>query len=427
MKTEGKGTILATRRRARRPRAARGPLRPERAQGSQEGRRASSDVARGGAEDLRRARRPRRVLPVRLRRPLGPDLRLRPARRCGTSRRSRSSRPTPPPATASTTSRRRCWASLTWGDVHHPALSETNGDYDGRWLFVNDMNGRIARIDLRDFKTKQIFGPVPNVSGNHGSSFVTPNTEYSMMASRFSIPIPKGTAAEVDKYATDYKGVVAGIKIDPKTRRDVARLADPDAALRLRPRRRRQEGLGRLGVLHLATTPSAPPASSRSPSSQRDRDYIAAVDWKAAEKAAAEGKGDMIGGVKVLDPEEGPGPRLPHALRQVARTASTSRPTASTSSAPASCRASRPPSTSRRSRPRSATRTSPATRTASRSSSTSRSRTPRCRSASGRCTRSSAPTATPTPRCSSTARSPSGSSAPGRSSTRSRCPTRSAT
>src|SRR3990172_1450940 len=49
----------------------------------------------------------------------------------------------------------------TWGDAHHPALSETNGDYDGRWLFINDMNGRIARIDLRDFKTKQILGPVP--------------------------------------------------------------------------------------------------------------------------------------------------------------------------------------------------------------------------------------------------------------------------
>jgi hypothetical protein len=106
---------------------------------------------------------------------------------------------------------------LTWGDAHHPALSETNGDYDGRWLFINDMNGRIARIDLRDFKTRQIIGPVPNVSGNHGSAFVTPNTEYSVMASRFSIPIPKGTPLEVAKYATGYKGVLTGIKVDPKT------------------------------------------------------------------------------------------------------------------------------------------------------------------------------------------------------------------
>ena len=106
---------------------------------------------------------------------------------------------------------------LTWGDVHHPALSETAGDYDGRWLFVNEMNGRLARIDLRDFKTKQIFGPVPNVSGNHGSAFVTPNTEYSMMASRFSIPIPKGTPVPIAKYATDYKGIIAAMKIDPKS------------------------------------------------------------------------------------------------------------------------------------------------------------------------------------------------------------------
>src|SRR5512135_1001866 len=36
----------------------------------------------------------------------------------------------------------------TWGDVHHPALSQTNGDYDARWLFANDnANNRIARID----------------------------------------------------------------------------------------------------------------------------------------------------------------------------------------------------------------------------------------------------------------------------------------
>ena len=54
----------------------------------------------------------------------------------------------------------------TWGDAHHPGLSETNGDYDGRWLFINDMpNARIARIDLKDFKTCLLYtSPSPRDS-----------------------------------------------------------------------------------------------------------------------------------------------------------------------------------------------------------------------------------------------------------------------
>src|SRR5205823_3180138 len=74
---------------------------------------------------------------------------------------------------------------MTWGDAHHPGLSETDGDYDGRWLFINDMpNARIARIDLSDFKTREIFGPIPNVSAAHACPFPTPNTEYVFAASR---------------------------------------------------------------------------------------------------------------------------------------------------------------------------------------------------------------------------------------------------
>ena len=107
---------------------------------------------------------------------------------------------------------------LTWGDAHHPALSETAGDYDGRWLFINDMNGRIARIDLRDFKTKQILGPIPNVSGNHVRRLRHAEHRVRDDGRRASrLPIPKGTAAAIDKYATEYKGIVAAIKIDPKS------------------------------------------------------------------------------------------------------------------------------------------------------------------------------------------------------------------
>ena len=103
----------------------------------------------------------------------------------------------------------------TWGDSHHPALSETDGNYDGRWLFINDnANGRVARIDLRDFKTKQIL-KIPNVSANHGAAFVTENTEYVTSGTRMSTPFPAGKYADVDKYETEYKGILVCLKVDP--------------------------------------------------------------------------------------------------------------------------------------------------------------------------------------------------------------------
>ena len=195
---------------------------------------------------------------------------------------------------------------FTWGDVHHPSLSETAGDYDGRWLFVNDMNGRVARVDLRDFKTKQIFGPVPNISGNHASAFVTPNTEYSMVASRFSIPIPKGTAAGVADYATRYKGVVAALTVDPQS---------GDLSLGweivLPPFDYDLGDAGKLAsdgwMFWTSYNTERATGSLETTASQRDRDYIAAIDWRAAEKAAAAGQGDLIGGVRVLDPAKIPG------------------------------------------------------------------------------------------------------------------------
>ncbi len=195
---------------------------------------------------------------------------------------------------------------LTWGDAHHPALSETKGEYDGRWLFINEMNGRVARIDLRDFKTKEIFGPVPNISGNHGSSFVTENSEYTMMASRFSIPIPKGTYAPIDKYASEYKGVLVGVKIDPKsgTMSPGFQILAPPFDFDLG-----DAGKGPSADWMFWTSYNTERATGQLEvtASQKDRDYIAAVNWKAAEAAAAKGLGDLIGGVRVLDPKKVPG------------------------------------------------------------------------------------------------------------------------
>lgn len=193
----------------------------------------------------------------------------------------------------------------SWDDVHHPALSETGGDYDGRWLFVNGMSGRIARVDLRDFKTREIFGPAPNVSGNHASAFVTPNTEYAMMASRFSAPLGNDAVSVAD-YATKYKGVIAGVKIDPKSGHMSLgwEIMTPPFDWDLGDAGKKasdgwmfftcynsERGTGKLEVT----------------ASQRDRDYIAAIDWRAAQKAIDEGKGSEVGGAKVLDPAKVPG------------------------------------------------------------------------------------------------------------------------
>ncbi len=94
---------------------------------------------------------------------------------------------------------------LTWGDTHHPNISKTNGDYNGKWLFINDKSTpRIAVIGLKDFETRQIV--VNPVLGNeHGGAFVTNNTEYVMEASQY--PSPLGHKyAPLSKFNDEYRG-----------------------------------------------------------------------------------------------------------------------------------------------------------------------------------------------------------------------------
>ena len=94
---------------------------------------------------------------------------------------------------------------IRYGDSHHPALSETDGDYDGRYLFINDKaNPRVAVIDLHDFETKQIV-PNPFFKSDHGGCFVTPNTEYVMEASQYAAPYTSDFVP-IEEFSDKYRG-----------------------------------------------------------------------------------------------------------------------------------------------------------------------------------------------------------------------------
>lgn len=105
---------------------------------------------------------------------------------------------------------------VRWGDTHHPALSQTDGKYDGQYLFINDKaNGRIAVVSLRYFETTQIVKN-PIFNNDHGGAFVTPNTRYVIETSQYAAPLGGGYASLKD-YATAYRGEMTFWRFDRKT------------------------------------------------------------------------------------------------------------------------------------------------------------------------------------------------------------------
>ena len=97
---------------------------------------------------------------------------------------------------------------VPWDDLHHPDISQTNGELDGRWIFVNGNNTpRIARVSLSTFETEEII-EIPNSAGNHSSSFITENTEYVVAGTRFSVPVPQRDMP-ISEYKSNFKGALS--------------------------------------------------------------------------------------------------------------------------------------------------------------------------------------------------------------------------
>lgn len=226
---------------------------------------------------------------------------------------------------------------IPWDDAHHPQLSRINDSIDGRWLFINGNNTpRVARLDLTTFETVETL-EIPNSGGNHGSPFVTPNTEYVVASTRFSVPIPQRDVP-IDTYKENFKGTISFIKVDSATgdMKIAFQLLVPGIDYDLA-----RAGKGPSYGWSFFSSYNTEQANTllEVNASQNDKDYVAAVNWKMAEKLVAEGKGrempceyyhnyidsahiarsEEIRQVTVLNPKDYPGmmfflptPKSPH-------------------------------------------------------------------------------------------------------------------
>ncbi len=219
---------------------------------------------------------------------------------------------------------------IRWGDTHHPALSETNGDYDGEWLFINDKaHARIAVIDLRDFETKQIIKN-PIAINDHGGAVVTPNTEWVIEGGQYATPLG-WDYAPIEEYNDSYRGSVTFWKFD----REKGRI-DPDRsfAMELPPYWQDIFDAGKLvsdgwvfgnsfntelatGGIEDGNAPFEAGAS------QRDADYMHIINLKKAAKVYEAGKFTRVKGFPVISLQtsidEGllfftPEPKSPHGV-----------------------------------------------------------------------------------------------------------------
>ncbi|MCC7061368.1 MAG: Sec-dependent nitrous-oxide reductase [Planctomycetes bacterium] len=196
---------------------------------------------------------------------------------------------------------------LTWADMHHPALSETDGDYDGKWIFVNDKcNPRVAVVDLSDFMTKQIVSS-ELIASEHGATFVTPNTDYIVETSQYPAPLGGGYAP-IEQWNDKYRGAMIFWHFDKVKGRIVP---EESWAMELPPYVQDLADAGKKvsdgwvfcnsvdteraygGILE-----GKPPLESGA--TQNDMDYLHCINWRKAEALVKAGKTNTIAGMRVI-------------------------------------------------------------------------------------------------------------------------------
>ncbi|NRP25943.1 Nitrous-oxide reductase [Aliiroseovarius sp. xm-m-379] len=190
---------------------------------------------------------------------------------------------------------------IHWGDTHHPAITETNGDVDGEYLFINDKSApRVGVISLHDFETQQIVVN-PILQSEHGGTFVTPNSEYVIEAAQYPGVLGRGFAP-LSEFNEKFRGAVTYWKFD----REAGRIDEGKSfSIELPPYSQDLSDAGK-GVSDGWSFTNSFCAeryvggieSGRPPfeagCSQADTDYLHIINWKKAEEVYKSGNVTMI-------------------------------------------------------------------------------------------------------------------------------------
>ncbi|MBL0331229.1 MAG: Sec-dependent nitrous-oxide reductase [Bacteroidetes bacterium] len=180
---------------------------------------------------------------------------------------------------------------VPWDDLHHVQLSKTNGEADGRWVFGNANNTpRVARIDLTTFRTAEII-ELPNSGGNHSSPFITENTEYVVAGTRFSVPMDDANGdVGIDTYKENFKGTLSFISVGKEDgKMDIAfQIQCPGVNFDLS---RAGKGVSHGWFFFSCYNTEQANTLLEVNASQKDKDFVMAVNWKKAEEYLKAGKG----------------------------------------------------------------------------------------------------------------------------------------
>ena len=180
---------------------------------------------------------------------------------------------------------------VPWDDLHHIEMSLTAGEINGKWVFANGNNTpRLARVDLKTFRTAEII-ELPNSGGNHSSPFGTENSEYIVAGTRFSVP-PDDVNGDVpiDTYKDNFKGHISFVSVHKETgAMNLAfQLKTPGVNFDLA-----RSGKGKSHGWFFFSCYNTEQANTllEVNASQKDKDFIMAVNWKKAEEYIKAGKG----------------------------------------------------------------------------------------------------------------------------------------